>query len=108
MVVYSNIIPFKGFLCINICGILFVRKDLASKMSYEDYNHEAIHTEQIKELLVVGFYAIYILEWLWRVLFTKDRFSHKAYRNISFEREAYANEGNDWYLNIRQPFAMWR
>lgn len=50
------------------------------------------------------FYIIYFFEWLWRVLFTKDRVSHKAYRNISFEQEAYKNEMNLLYLDTRNHF----
>ena len=50
------------------------------------------------------FYIIYFFELLWRVLFTKDRFSRKAYRNISFEQEAYKNETNLFYLDTRNHF----
>lgn len=54
------------------------------------------------------FYIIYFFEWLWRVLFTKNRFSHKAYRNISFEQEAYKNEMNLLYLATRNHFEQWK
>ena len=40
-----------------------------------------------------AFYVWYVLEWLIR-LFMRGN----AYRNISFEREAYANEANPEYL----------
>ena len=62
----------------------------------------------MKELLYIPFYIIYLFEWLWRVLFTKDRFSEKAYRNISFEKEVYSNQDNLDYLKTRKLFAMWR
>lgn len=69
-----------------------------------DYNHEAIHTAQMKELLYVFFYVIYFLEWLYRLIFhTKT-----AYMGISFEREAYDNEANLNYLDTRKHFAQWR
>lgn len=42
----------------------------------------------MKELLYIGFYIAYLFEWLFKVLF-KYPFSHKAYKDISFEREAY-------------------
>ena len=35
-------------------------------------------------------------------------FSHKAYRNISFEKEAYNNEKDLNYIKNRKIFAQWR
>ena len=97
-IVYNNWIPFSGFKCINICGILFVRN--GKVMSDKDINHELIHTEQMKEMFYVFFYLWYFVEWLVR-LFGKGN----AYRNISFECEAYDNDDNFNYLNERKPFA---
>ena len=71
-------------------------------------NHESIHTKQIIECCFIFFYILYLIEWLYRFLFTKDRFSHNAYRNISFEKEAYANENNLNYLKNRKHYAMWK
>lgn len=108
-IIYNSIIPFKGFIAMNLFGILFVRKELKHKLTDVTINHESIHAEQIKELLFIPFYIIYLLEWIWRYLFTKDRFTHKAYRNISFEKEAYLNEGDLNYIYWRRKhFAMWR
>lgn len=48
-IIYNNIIPFKGFLAINLFGVLFVRgtyRDLSATV----LNHEKIHTAQMKEL----------------------------------------------------------
>lgn len=36
MVIYNNILPVKGFKCINLFGVLFVRKGL--KMTDVDFN----------------------------------------------------------------------
>lgn len=105
-IIYNNIIPFKGFKCINLFGVLFVRN--GCKMSEKDINHESIHTAQIRELFFAFFYLIYFAEWLFRYIFTKDRFSHIAYRNISFEKEAYSNQNNLDYLKVRKHFAQWR
>lgn len=101
-VILNKWIPFKGFKCINLFGILFVRED-CSKMDRYDLNHEAIHTRQMKELAYIFFYIIYVLEWLVR-LFRPGN----AYRNISFEQEAYKNESNLEYLDNRKFWAMWR
>lgn len=101
-IVYNNIIPFKGFLAVNIFGVLFVR---GTKRAISDVvlNHERIHTAQMKELLFLPFYILYLLEWIVR-LFMRGN----AYRNLSFEREAYANEKNLNYLVTRRRWAMWR
>ena len=61
-VIYNKIIPFKQFKCINLFGLLFVRKGCF--MSEKDFNHEAIHTAQMKEMLYVFFYIWYFVEWL--------------------------------------------
>ena len=54
----------------------------------------------MKELLYIFFYLLYFLEWLVRLFINKN-----AYRNISFEKEAYAHENNFKYLNHRKHFA---
>lgn len=97
-IIYSNIIPFRGFKAINLFGILFVRK--GCKMSDTDINHEAIHTAQMKEMGYIFFYLWYLIEWIVR-LFKKGN----AYRNISFEREAYNNQSWLLYLSVRQPYS---
>lgn len=101
-IIYNNIVPFKGFLVINLFGVLFVR-GTESDVTAQVLNHEAIHTAQMKELGYVLFYALYVLEWLYRLSKPGN-----AYRNISFEREAYDNEGNVQYLTTRKPYAQWR
>lgn len=64
-------------------------------------NHEKIHIRQQLELLVLPFFVWYGLEFL--VRWAKYRDKKLAYRNISFEREAYANEKGLSYLKQR-PF----
>lgn len=99
-VILNKFIPFKGYKCINLFGVLFVRE--SSTMKTKDYNHEYIHTMQMKEMLYVGFYLWYIAEWLIRLVKHWD--AHKAYRNISFEQEAYSNESNLQYLSERRHY----
>lgn len=100
-VIYNDLIPFDGFCAMNLFGILFVRK--YCKVDDITYNHEAIHTAQMKELGYVLFYVLYLIEWLIRLFMNGN-----AYRNISFEREAYENEKDMNYLNVRKPYAMWK
>ena len=102
-IIYNNIIPFRGFMAINILGVLFVRKAFKDRLTPVDINHEEIHTKQMKELLYVGFYILYLFFWL-RNLVKGD---NKAYRNIKFEKEAYSNENNLVYLSVRKKYA-WR
>jgi len=66
-------------------------------------NHEKIHLKQQLELLILPFYLWYILEFVFR--FIQYRNWQTAYKNISFEKEAYLNEGNLHYLNERR---FWR
>ncbi len=61
--------------------------------------HEKIHVRQQLELLVLLFYLWYVLEFLIRWIRSGDR--SLAYRNISFEREAYQNEKDPNYLKMR-------
>lgn len=92
--------PFGKFVAINICGVIFTKANLGKTLQY----HEYIHTIQQRELLYVFFYAVYLLEWALRLLVTHD--AQKAYRNISFEHEAYANQHNFKYHHHR-PFCAW-
>lgn len=64
-------------------------------------NHERIHLRQQAELLVLPFFIWYGFEFLFRWAHCKNR--QQAYRNISFEREAYTNEKDLDYLKKR-PF----
>lgn len=90
-IIRQNILPPKGFLAINLFGYLFCRPN--AKITDITINHEQIHTEQMKEMLYVPFYLWYGVEWLVK-LFCKGN----AYRNLSFEREAYSNQYNLDYL----------
>lgn len=62
-------------------------------------NHEQIHLRQQLELLILPFYIWYVIEYAVRLLQYGN--SYEAYRNISFEREAYQNEKDLHYLKQR-------
>ena len=64
-------------------------------------NHERIHIRQQLDLLVLPFYVWYFIDFGLKYLIYKD--VKIAYRNIIFEREAYANERDINYLKSR-PF----
>lgn len=100
-VIKNKILPIgKNFYAINLFGIIFAKGDCAKSV----LNHEHIHTRQMIELLIIPFYLLYILEWLVRLVVCQN--SYKAYSNISFEKEAYANQNNLNYLRQRKIFSF--
>lgn len=120
-IVRNRYIPFPGYKAINLFGVLFVKNN--AKLSDVDINHEKIHSEQYKEVtylsvslfgvigLIFGnliilispfiYYILYVLEWLIRLIQFRQG-SYMAYRNISFEREAYQNQEDLYYLKGRK------
>lgn len=64
-------------------------------MNAELINHERIHLRQQLELGVIPFYIWYLIA-LYRV----------GYMQISFEKEAYANELDLGYLKNRKKFSF--
>lgn len=100
--IWNKWIPFKGFRAINLFGVCFVREGMA--MPPHSINHEKIHTAQMRELGYIGFYLLYFLEWVCRLVVAPAT----AYRGISFEREAYDHQYNYDYLKTRKRFAQWR
>jgi len=96
-IIVNKYLPFKGFIAINLFGVLFVREEYKDELSSRVLNHEAIHTKQMKEMLYVFFYLWYFVEWVAK-LFVYGR---DAYRNISFEREANMFEH---FPDLRRPF----
>lgn len=96
-------IIFKGFKLPKIGGIalfpfIFLREENPSDVLV---HHEKIHIRQQLELLIIPFYIWYLLEWLVHFISVRDFW--EAYRLISFEKEAYANEEDLTYL-MNRPF----
>ena len=104
-IIYNRFLPPKGFVAINICGIVFARQSF-NPLSKRTKRHEAIHTHQMVELLFVVFYLWYGIEWIARLIQYRNK--NEAYRNISFEREAYANDNDTNYLKRRKLYAFIR
>lgn len=67
-------------------------------------NHELIHIYQQMELFFVLFIILYYFEFL--ILLIRYRNIQYAYRNISFEREAYENETDYNYLKTRKWYSF--
>lgn len=94
----------RPYWTLNLFGVLLSRDP--GSVSRRTVNHELIHSAQMRELLWVPFYIIYGLEWLLRFLATRS--AAKAYRSLSFEREAYDHDHDFGYLRRRRHFSQWR
>lgn len=104
----------------NVGGItlfpyIILREKLRDNVYYKDIairviNHESIHIKQQKELLIIPFYLWYFTEYFLRIckfwVHGKLASTYVAYKNISFEREAYANQDNLDYLKTRKFWAF--
>ena len=68
--------------------------------------HEQIHLRQQLETGLLLFYLWYLAEYLWRL--TRYRQHYRAYRHISFEREAFQQQNQPDYLRRRRHWAFLR
>ena len=91
---------------ITLYPYIFLKKSYVDKMTpeklKETINHESIHVRQEEQLLVIFFYLWYGIEFFIKFL----KYGNDAYKNLSFEREAYANESNLDYLKTRKFWAF--
>jgi hypothetical protein len=101
LIVTKYLIP-KGYRGLALFPFVFVKYSL-DKKNPVFVNHERIHLRQQLELLIIPFFVLYFLEFFLRLI--QYRNVDLAYRNISFEREAYANEKDLDYLKNR---FLWR
>lgn len=96
-------LPIQGIV---LFGIVFLKK---KAKYYPEYLlqkliiHERIHVRQWLEFLIIPFGIWYVAEFFIRFIQYKNW--HEAYLNISFEREAYANEKDMGYLSKRRFWA---
>ena len=117
MVIRVKWLPVKAlggnWIGINLMGIIIIGKNAGPNI----YWHEKIHTMQMKETYFIGFYLVYIIEFIIRLIcyrvsrpYKKAHATEKnlwmyAYKNISLEREAYELEDELAYNNgIREPY----
>lgn len=126
MVIRNKYLPFGDFKVMNILGFLFVREEV--EVSPTILLHEAIHTRQQYEIMVasailflwvVNTYSwwcylliifampmmLYVLAWLVALVLPPY---NSAYKDMPFEREAYANQHYPNYLDSRPWFAWVR
>lgn len=99
VIVSDRVIRFFEFIlrmdiaAIAIFPFIFART--TTKLTPRLINHEKIHLRQQRELLVIPFYIWYLIE-----------FYKKGYMNISFEKEAYANDSTLNYRKNRKLFSF--
>ena len=100
-VIFAKYLIPKGYRGLTVFPFVIIkyRFDSENKILV---NHEKIHIRQQLELLVLPFFLWYFVEYAVRLLQYKN--ANLAYRNISFEREAYANELDLNYLEARTFF----
>jgi hypothetical protein len=67
-------------------------------------NHERIHLRQQAELLVLPFYVFYLAHYFLNLARLGQH--DQAYRQICFEREAYAHDADLGYLAKRKTWAF--
>ena len=90
LIVTKYLIP-KGYTGLAIFPFVFLRHN-GDKKNNVFVNHEKIHLRQQLEMLIIPFFVWYFLEFFIRWMHYKNKYL--AYKNISFEREAYVNEMN--------------
>ncbi|MEJ6792148.1 MAG: hypothetical protein QNK89_05280 [Lacinutrix sp.] len=98
MILISKYLVPRGYTGITIYPFFFI-KFKALKTDVVLINHEKIHLKQQLELLILSFYIFYVTEFLVKIFKYKNW--EQAYRNISFEREAYKNQNDLNYLKSR-------
>lgn len=104
LIVSKYLIP-RGYRGMTLYPFVII-KNLFDKENRVLVNHEKIHIRQQLELLILPFFILYFLEYLVRLLQYNNK--SEAYRNISFEREAYGNENNLEYLSQRKFWSFCR
>jgi len=96
--------PVIYFPFLPVAGMALFPFILIKKSEYKEckslLNHERIHLIQQVELLLLGFYILYLFNYLYNLL--KYQNHDKAYFNIVFEKEAYTMETNTNYLRKRK------
>ena len=128
----ARLILPKGYGAMMLFGQIFIKSDKNETDSVV-VNHESIHVEQWKELMLTvfvitnvpfigsinikytiltmllsfcAFYVWYFLEYIIRLIIRKNH--DEAYRCISFEKEAYLNEGKPRYIKNRSRFSFFK
>ena len=105
-IIENSRIPQALSLFINIWAItLYPFIICKGKLDQRTRTHEIIHLHQQRELLLIGFYLLYVGFWAWNLI--KHQSFQAAYELIPFEKEAYANDEDPTYPINRKRYS-WR
>jgi hypothetical protein len=117
IIIYSkNIVKKLGRLiglgdsgmAIGFYPVIFVRPDLKKHPVYEELlRHEMIHMRQERELLVVGAWLLFGVEYLY-ARYIKKLDKRQAYYFTAMEQEAHRNAMKSDYLEKRKLFAIFK
>lgn len=99
-IIKNKYLPISGYTAIMLFGVIFVRHGV--QLSPRTIRHEHIHKKQMIEMLVIFFYLWYCVEYMVRLCMYRNQ--KEAYRNISFEREAYVNDSK---LDYKRELFAW-
>ena len=97
--IHTRWFPSKGFHAITLFPVVFYRD---GRLTPREVRHETVHLWQQAALLVVPFYVLYLVFWIIGSVRYCDL--HRAYREIPFERSAYALESLPRQSGWRQAF----
>jgi hypothetical protein len=101
--VYSKNFPLPGYLALTFYPWVFIREGVKDRYTAKVDRHECTHAYQQIETLWILFLVIYGLEWLIKWLCCGFD-SHRAYKSISFEQEAYDHEDEIYYNDVRSHY----
>jgi len=99
MVIFSKYLIHSNFNAVAIWPFIILN-NRSLKNNDVLINHEKIHLQQQKEMLWLLFFIWYLVEYAVKLIRYKKPMI--AYRNLSFERESYANENDKNYLEKRE------
>ncbi|WP_343624988.1 hypothetical protein [Flavobacterium lindanitolerans] len=102
LIVSRYLIP-KGYRGITLFPFVILKNPL-DRQNRVLVNHEKIHIRQQLEFLIIPFFLWYFVEYMIRLIQYKNK--NIAYRNISFEKEAYSREFDLDYLKNRKVWGF--
>ena len=100
MILVTRFVPYSAMA---LYPFILVKEE-AMKQNAVLMRHEKIHHRQQLELLLIFFYLWYALNYFYNLLKYRNHF--KAYKEIIFEREAFAKDEGEDYLEKRKLWAF--
>lgn len=125
--VYCKFLPFKGYLCMTILYWLIIRTEYKDKITPIVERHESVHSYQQVVLFLFSLIVsiilslttnyswwcllltpiipliTYVISWIIEIILPPY---NRAYKDICFEGEARALEGNAFYKKKLFPFSF--